>query len=156
MLDAVGARDAIAALVATYAERIDAGDLAGVAALFADATYRSAQGVSYRGQAALLEVLTRVVILHADGTPRTKHVTTNLLIDTDAAAGTATARSYFTVLQATDRLPLQTIVAGRYHDRFVRDAAGWRFDDRLIFMDLIGDLSQHLRAAPAAPFRVPR
>jgi 3-phenylpropionate/cinnamic acid dioxygenase small subunit len=149
--------DAVSGLIFTYAERIDAGDLAGVAALFADATYRSVQGGSYRGQAAVLEVLSRAVILHADGTPRTKHVTTNLLIDTDEAAGTAAARSYFTVLQATDRLPLQTIVAGRYHDRFVHGAGGWRFDDRLIFMDLIGDLSQHLRAAPAAPpLRVPR
>jgi 3-phenylpropionate/cinnamic acid dioxygenase small subunit len=139
------ARDAISGLIFTYAERIDAGDLAGVAALFADATYRSAQGGAYRGQAALLEVLSRVVILHADGTPRTRHVTSNLRIDIDAPAGTASARSYFTVLQAADRLPLQIIVAGRYHDRFVRGATGWRFDDRLIFMDLLGDLSQHLR-----------
>jgi 3-phenylpropionate/cinnamic acid dioxygenase small subunit len=147
MPDSLGAaaRDAISGLIFTYAERLDAGDLAGVAALFADATYRSARGGSYRGQAALLDVLTRVVILHGDGTPRTRHVTTNLLIDTDEATGTATARSYFTVLQATDRLPLQIIVAGRYHDRFERGAGGWRFDDRLIFVDLIGDLSQHLR-----------
>jgi 3-phenylpropionate/cinnamic acid dioxygenase small subunit len=139
------ARDAISGLIFTYAERIDAGDLAGVAALFADATYRSARGGAYRGQAALLEALSRVVILHADGTPRTRHVTSNLRIDIDAPAGTASARSYFTVLQAADRLPLQIIVAGRYHDRFVRGATGWRFDDRLIFMDLVGDLSQHLR-----------
>jgi len=138
-------RAAIGALVAAYAERVDGGDLAGVAALFEDATYRSAQGGSYRGRAAVLDVLQRKVILHADGTPRTKHVTTNLVIDGDEAAGTAAARSYFTVLQATARLPLQPIVAGRYHDRFVRGAGGWRFADRLILMDLVGDLSEHLR-----------
>jgi 3-phenylpropionate/cinnamic acid dioxygenase small subunit len=146
MSDPLGAaRAAISGLIFSYAERIDAGDLPGVAALFADATYRSSRGGEYRGQAAVLEVLSRVVILHADGTPRTKHVTSNLRIDIDAPAGTASARSYFTVLQAADRLPLQIIVAGRYHDRYVRGADGWRFDDRLIFMDLIGDLSQHLR-----------
>jgi 3-phenylpropionate/cinnamic acid dioxygenase small subunit len=139
------AHDAIAALIFTYAERIDAGDLAGVAALFVDATFRSVQGGSYRGSAAVLDVLTRLVILHADGTPRTKHVTTNVVIDADETAGTAAARSYFTVLQATDRVRLQPIVAGRYHDRFVRDRATWRFDDRLISMDLIGDLGDHLR-----------
>ena len=139
------AHAAISALIFTYAERIDAGDLAGVAALFADATFRSVQGGSYRGSAAVLEVLTRLVILHADGTPRTKHVTTNLVIEADEAAGTAAARSYFTVLQASDRVALQPIVAGRYHDRFVRDGATWRFDDRLISIDLVGDLSDHLR-----------
>jgi len=143
--DGDGAREAIAGLIFGYAERIDAGDLAGVAALFRNATYRSAQGGTYRDSAAVLDVLTRLVILHADGTPRTKHVTTNLVIDVDAAGGSATARSYFTVLQAADGFPLQPIVAGRYHDRFVRDAGVWRFEDRLIYMELIGDLGRHLR-----------
>ena len=55
---------------------------------------------------------------YADGTPRTKHVTTNLVIDADEAAGTATARSYFTVLQQVDDHPLEIVIAGRYHDRF--------------------------------------
>jgi hypothetical protein len=142
---AAGGRAAVARLIFDYAERIDAGDLAGVAALFEHATYRSLRGGSYRGSAAVLEVLQRVVILHADGTPRTKHLTTNLVIDVDEAAGTATARSYFTVLQATDALALQPIVAGRYHDRFVRDAGRWRFEDRLIFMDLVGEMREHLR-----------
>lgn len=141
----LSARDAITALIFTYAERIDAGDLAGVAALFADATYRSAQGGSYTGSAAVLDVLSRKVILHADGTPRTTHVTTNLLIDVDEAGASATARSRFAVLQATDALPLQPIVAGRYHDRFVRQGDLWRFADRLISMDLVGNLAAHLR-----------
>jgi len=138
-------REAIEALIVTYAERIDAGDLPGVAALFDGAVYRSAQGGAYHGSRAVLEVLQQKVILHADGTPRTKHVTTNLVVEIDEAGASATARSYFTVLQATERLPLQPIVAGRYHDRFVRAAGTWRFADRLIFMDLVGDLSQHLR-----------
>ena len=61
---------------------------------------------------------------YPDGTPRTKHVTTNLIVEVDDDAGTATGRSYFTVLQAVPGLPLQPIVAGRYHDRFVRDGVG--------------------------------
>jgi 3-phenylpropionate/cinnamic acid dioxygenase small subunit len=138
-------RDAIAALIFTYAERIDAGDLGGVAALFRDATYRSRQGGSYDGSAAVLAVLSRKVILHADGTPRTKHVVTNLVIEIGEAGTSATARSYFTVVQGTDSLPLQPIVAGRYEDRFVCEGSVWRFADRLISVDLVGDLSQHLR-----------
>jgi 3-phenylpropionate/cinnamic acid dioxygenase small subunit len=138
-------RAAIAALIHRYAERIDAGDLDGLAALFADAVYRSDRGGRYEGAAAVREVLGRLVKLHEDGTPRTKHVTTNLVVDVDAAAGTATARSYFTVFQQTAAIPLQAIVAGRYEDRFVRAARGWRFAERLIRMDLVGDLTDHLR-----------
>src|SRR5262245_6369401 len=137
---------AIEALVYGYADRIDAGDLAGVAALFADAIYRSDRGGRYEGAAAVREVLTRLVKLHADGTPRTKHVTTNRLIDVNGAAGTASARSYFTVLQQTAAIPLQVIVAGRYHDRFVRTDGRWRFAERVVYMDLVGDLSDHLRS----------
>ena len=85
-----------------------------------------------------------------DGTPRTKHVTTNLIIDVDDGAGTATAKSYFTVLQQVDDLTLQVIIAGRYHDRFERVGGEWQFSDRLIFSDLIGDLSHHLTVDPFA------
>ena len=140
-----GDRAAIEALVYGYAERIDAGDLAGVGALFDGAVYRSERGGRYEGAAAVTEILTRLVKLHADGTPRTKHVTTNVIVEIDDAAGTATARSYFTVFQRTDAVPLQAIVAGRYHDRFARAGEGWRFTDRLIYMDLVGDLHDHLR-----------
>jgi hypothetical protein len=134
-------RAAITALVMGYAERIDGGDLAGVAALFADATYGGAQA-GYRGAAAVREVLESRVILY-DGLPRTKHVTTNLVIELDGE--TAAARSYFTVLQATPELPLQTIIAGRYDDRFARTAGVWRFTARVIHIDLVGDLRFHLR-----------
>jgi len=141
-MSAADDRAAIAALITDYAERIDTGDLTGLAALFADATYRSAQGGLYRGADAVREVLERLVILY-DGVPRTKHVTTNLVIE--LAGDTAAARSYFTVLQAVDGLSLQPIVAGRYHDRFARADGGWRFTERLIYMDLVGDLHDHLR-----------
>jgi len=137
-------RAAITALVYAYAERIDAGDLDGVAALFEHGVYRSERGGRYEGTAAVRDVLRRAVKLHDDGTPRTKHVTTNVVIEVDGAAGTALARSYFTVFQATATRPLQAIVAGRYHDRFVRRDERWEFADRLIFMDLVGDLSDHL------------
>jgi 3-phenylpropionate/cinnamic acid dioxygenase small subunit len=142
--DQITARDAIAALIYRYAELMDLGDLQGVSELFEKATYRSDAGGLYRGTAAVREVLDRVVILYA-GIPCTKHVTTNLLIEVDEREGTAQARSYYTVVQQTDHLPLQAIVAGRYQDRFARDGQEWHFTDRLIFIDLRGDLSQHLR-----------
>jgi len=136
---------AIETLIMTYAERVDLGDFAGVAALFEHATYRAEHGgqiMSQEGSAAVGATFDGLVRRYPDGTPRTKHVTTNLMVEVDG--DTATSRCYYTVLQQTDVLALQPIIAGRYHDRFERIDGGWRFADRLIFSDLIGDLSQHL------------
>jgi hypothetical protein len=99
----------------------------------------------WRGRDAILALYVRGTRRYEDGTPRTKHVTTNLIVDVDDAAGTATCRSYFTVLQAVPgELFLQPVVAGRYRDAFVRDGDGWRFTARHMMVDLVGDLSHHL------------
>ena len=135
--------EAIAALIHAYAHQLDAGDLEGTARLFEHATFRSEKAV-HQGTAAVLAALQRAVILH-DGTPRTQHLISNLTIEVDEAANTATARSYFTILQATPTLLLQPIIAGRHRDRFARLGAEWHFADRHLFVDLVGDVSQHLR-----------
>ena len=140
------ARDEIAALVYAYAERIDGGDYAGVADLLADAEI-TAEGTDrrWRGRDEVLRLYESGTRRHADGTPRTKHVTTNLVVELDEAAGTATARSYYTVLQAVPgELTLQPIVAGRYRDRFARTDGRWRFAGRHMVVDLVGDLGHHL------------
>lgn len=139
-------RAAITDLVFTYAERIDAGDFEGVADLLRHAVV-SAEGsdVVYRGYDAILGMYTAATRRYEDGTPRTKHVTTNLTIDLDEPGGSATARSYFTVLQAVPgQLGLQPVIAGRYRDGFERAATGWRFASRHMIVDLVGDLSHHL------------
>jgi 3-phenylpropionate/cinnamic acid dioxygenase small subunit len=140
------ARDAIAALVYAYAERIDGGDFEGVAELLADAEV-TAEGTDrrWRGRDEVLRLYESGTRRHADGTPRTKHVTTNLVVDVDEISGTATARSYYTVLQAVPgELALQPIVAGRYRDRFERVRGSWRFAGRHLVVDLVGDLGHHL------------
>jgi len=139
-------RDAIEKLVFLYAERIDQGDFGGVADLFTEAeiSVEGSDAVT-RGRdpvRRLYETTTR--LYPDDGTPKTKHLTTNLLIDVDEAAGSATCRSYFTVLQQTPTLPLQIIVTGRYRDRFVRSDGVWRFAARHMILDQFGDLGQHL------------
>jgi hypothetical protein len=140
----VDAAQEIANLIFAYAERMDAGDLAGVGSLFEHARYGAGEGPLAPGE--IVERLNReLVILHEDGTPRTKHVTSNLAIEVDEAAGTANARSIYTVFQQVGETPLQPIVAGRYHDRFERAGGRWRFAERRIFVDLVGDLSRHLR-----------
>ena len=51
------------------------------------------------------------------------------------------------MLQATPDLPLQPVIAGRYEDTFARRGSHeWYFTDRRVHMDLIGDLSHHLKA----------
>lgn len=134
---------AIENLLYTYAERMDAGDFSAVAVLFSEATYGPAGGSALSGCAELEAALRSMVQLHGN-TPSTKHVTTNVLVEVDDDGHRASARSYFTVLQALADFPLQVIVAGRYHDRFVREESGWRFAERIVWMDLIGDLSRHL------------
>ncbi len=88
-----------------------------------------------------------MLIVYHDGTPRTKHVTTNVAIEVDEEAGTAVSRAYFTVLQALPGLALQPIVSGRYRDRFERSDGQWRFTERRVRVDLVGDVSRHLRHA---------
>jgi 3-phenylpropionate/cinnamic acid dioxygenase small subunit len=140
------ARTAITHLIFAYAERIDAGDFEGVADLFAAGAVTADGTDTVRaGRDEVLAMYRRTTRLYEDtGTPKTKHLTTNLVIVVDEESGTAEARSYFTVLQAVPELPLQPVIAGRYHDRFERADGSWRFTRRHIICDLFGDLSHHL------------
>ena len=85
----MGDRDEIAALVHHYAELIDAGDMDGVVAMFAAATWRShASGAVLRTPAEIREVYDRIV-LYEDGTPRTRHLMNNLIIEMEDGADDA-------------------------------------------------------------------
>jgi uncharacterized protein (TIGR02246 family) len=138
--------EAIRALIHEYAERIDNGDLDGVASLFTDGTWSSpGRGTPLRGAEQVRRAYDGVILY--DGIPSTKHVISNVTIEIADDRTTSTARSYFTVLQARPDFPLQPVIAGRYHDRFERVDDAWRFADRQIIPDLIGDLSRHLRNA---------
>lgn len=136
---------AIESLIADYALCVDQGDFAGVGALFADGVFGGSQG-GREGSEAVEEIMTATVIRYDDGTPRTKHLVTNMSIEVDEELGTATSRSYFTVLQAAPEQPLQPIVSGRYYDEFRRKDGTWSFARRRVEIDLTGDLSKHLRS----------
>lgn len=130
-------------LLYRYAELLDLGDIDAVGDLFARARFLAPDGsLQAEGAAAIGDIYRSFTRLHADGTPLTHHVTTNAIIEVDGAA--AAARSYFTVFQATEQLPLQPIIAGRYHDRFARDENGWYFTSRQMLPRLSGELGQHL------------
>jgi len=133
-------------LIYLYAERIDAGDLQGVAELFRDAEiFSSAHDVRRSGFEEVLEMYRLSCRLYeTTGTPLTKHLTTNVIIDLDRDGNEASARSYYTVIQATDTLPLQPIISGRYRDRFRKQQGRWQFASREMIVDLVGDCTGHL------------
>jgi ketosteroid isomerase-like protein len=133
-------------LIYTYADRVDAGDLEAVATLFLKAEIvapaQASRTVGY--DAILLMYRQACRIYESSGTPLTKHLTTNVIIEVDQSGNSAAARSYFTVIQATPALPLQPIIAGRYRDEFAKDEQGWHFTRREMHVDLVGDCSAHL------------
>lgn len=139
---------AIENLLYTYAERIDSGDLEGVAGLFAHGCIKPGPDAGpeavVRGRDAVLKMYQAATRLYPDGTPRTRHLTTNAIVEVDEGADRASARSYFTVVQQTEVLPLQPIISGRYHDTFHRIQGVWWFDTRIMLVDLMGNLKQHL------------
>jgi hypothetical protein len=134
----------IRTLIHEYAFRIDAGDLDGLAALFEHAELGSSiRPERMRGAAEARRNYTGV-ILYENGTPCTMHCLTNVTISVDGGNRTASARTYFTVLQAVPGFALQPIIAGQYRDRFERRAGEWCFTERIIHPDLIGDLTRHM------------
>jgi len=136
---------AISNLIAIYAERIDAGDFAGVGELFAHATLTTDMDESRSGAEEIRGMYEQWTRKYPDnGTPHTKHLMTNLIVDVDDEAGTGSCRTYYTVLQSTPKLPLQPIITGTYRDTFVRADGVWRFETRHMTTDYVGDLSQHL------------
>jgi ketosteroid isomerase-like protein len=131
-------------LLGTYCERMDAGDFAALAELFADARLADEHGnVFATGAAEIKRMWDAQTILH-DGRPGTRHITANPVIT--VAGETATCTSSYVVFQGLDDFPLQPIVSGRYADTFACDEAGrWHWTERRYAIDHAGDLSHHLR-----------
>jgi ketosteroid isomerase-like protein len=138
--------EAITKLIYTYAERIDAGDFAGVAEVFAHATLTfEGFGDAVAGQEAIEALYGRTTRRYEDGTPKTKHVMTNVMVDVDEDGESASSRSYFTVLQAVPgELALQPVIAGRYRHTYTRVDGRWEVVTMHIIIDLVGDLGHHM------------
>ncbi len=136
---------AIQNLIYSYCHRIDRGDFAGVGELFTHAAIIvPAATEPVRGAQAIQEMYAKFTRRYPDGnTPKTAHVTSNLSIEADGQDA-ARSQAYFLVHQATAALALQPIIGGRYFDRFARVGGAWRFAERRIEIDLMGNLSAHM------------
>ena len=143
-------RLAITDLLYRYAEMIDAGDFNGVGQLLARATFGGTRSSEVSGAAAIAKLfaMTTRRFPATGNTPRTRHLVLNPIVEV-YADGTATARSTFCVVQATDTVPLQPIVVGRHLDGFSCDDTGWYFTARQVDVEMIGDVSAHLKVDPS-------
>lgn len=151
------AADQIRNLLHRYSEAVDTGAFETLADLFAHARFRNALGGAeptpgFQGR-EVTAMFREGIILYDDGTPRTRHLVTNSIIEVNEAAGTATARSYNTTLQQVPGHPIEIIATARYEDRFERVEGSWRFAERIVRQtsidgvnrDFIGDMSRHTR-----------
>lgn len=136
---------AIQNLIYRYCDYLDRGDFRAMAQLFAYAdVYLGAVEQPICSDAeALADMYRDFVRLYADGTPRTRHVTTNLIIESEGE-GRARAQSYVTVFQSTDTLGLQPIIGGRNLDKFINRDGVWYFSERRVESDMWGDLGEHM------------
>lgn len=138
----------ITELLYRYAELVDAGDFDGVGQLLGRGTFMGMAGAGVTGVeaiAALFAATTRRYPGHGNRT-RTRHLVLNPIVDVEDAR--AHARSTFVVVQNTETVSLQPIVAGRYADTFALDADGWYFTERRVDVEMIGDVSAHLMFDP--------
>jgi SnoaL-like domain len=132
-------------LIASYAFLVDDGEFAQLGQLLAEADFSLNGGPAVHGRDAVERLAQETLQTYDDGTPRTRHVTTNLIIEVDQQAGTATSRSYFTVFQSLPGFPLQAIASGRYRDRFRCRDGRWQFTERHVTTSFTGDVSHHVR-----------
>jgi ketosteroid isomerase-like protein len=131
----------ITALVNSYALLLDGGDMHAVAALFTHSTWRSEpEGHVLRGVEEIRPVYEQLKA--QEGGARTKHLLTNLTVEVEPEASTASAHCYWTVLQNIGPgHPINVLLTGQYADTFEKVDGAWRFADRLITLDLTGDAS---------------
>lgn len=135
---------AISDVLARYTQLVDAGDFEGVGAHLAHCTLSSgATGRQWSGAAAISGMYRSEVIVDERGSPRTKHLTTNVVIEIDDADTHASAQSSFVVLQAGPA-GIAVLCAGRYEDELARIDGTWQLVRRHMIMDLEGDLGDNL------------
>lgn len=149
-------RFAVEDIMLRYAEGIDTGDIEAVGEIFAQGEMVMPDGSSLVGAEDVFEHFSNLIIFYdADGnvapykrgecTPRTRHLTSNIIYDFNDAVDQVDVRSYITCYQTIDGKN-EIIFGGRYMDTFELDQKGWHLVRRAILGDNIGDTSDHLKS----------
>ena len=140
----------IRALVHAYPERLDSGDLEGVADLFAHARLIAGDGSIFEGRDTLLGLWKSSVRLYDDGLPHCCHLISNLTITVDPDGKSASSSSYVQVMQAVVGFPLQPVAISQHRDRFSKAGGRWHFIERRDRQLLVGDMSRHVQGIEAS------
>jgi 3-phenylpropionate/cinnamic acid dioxygenase small subunit len=148
MISTLPSDRAIANLIARYSFLVDDGDFNGLGELLDACAFRLGGAPPVKGKDAIAQLARGALMTFDDGTPQTRHVTSNLFIEVDETAGYATSRSYYTVFQSLPDFPLQPIACGTYLDRFERRQGTWLFTERSVQTRFAGDTSHHRRPPP--------
>ncbi|WP_257449752.1 nuclear transport factor 2 family protein [Archangium lipolyticum] len=133
-------RESIADLVARYALAYDTRDWDALVECFtpdASLTLRVAGGDlagPFRGHSEIMRLMRDSAAAQDD---RRRHVCTNLVVD-PSGPGTATARSYLTLISVRDGR-LEVLSTGTYTDEVVQAGESWRLRARHIELDLPTD-----------------
>jgi hypothetical protein len=141
----MNAREGIERLLYAYSDTIDRGDFVATGRLFApEGLYgRAGSSAAACGPEQVTGALAGNVRLY-DGVPRTRHCVSNVVIDVDPSGETAQVQSYVHVHHQPPGLPLITIACGTYRDRVHIVDGEWRFAERRMHIELVGDMSTHL------------
>lgn len=136
---------AIERILFRYARCVDSADWDCLGELFryGQVVTEGVDGVAV-GPDAVKDVWRTVNRVHPDGTLRTRHLLTNVIVDVSPDDDIANADAYFMVFQATPELPLQPIAGGWYEDTFHKIDGVWWFKQKKIHVNLVGDVSNHL------------
>jgi ketosteroid isomerase-like protein len=131
-------------LLFRYAELLNTGDFDAVGALFRDGTVRiDGNPNAYSGAEAVAGMYRSTTNVPEDR-PDSLLYTTNVQIE--ITGDRATCHSYFQALHQREGAII-VVVGGRYHDQLVKREGQWSFAERLMFVDLLGDLGEHLHGS---------
>ncbi|MBK8994055.1 MAG: nuclear transport factor 2 family protein [Gammaproteobacteria bacterium] len=135
---------AIQNLLFSYPYALDRGDFDAVGQLFRHAEVYSGGALMASKDAEKVAASFRDWVLTYGGYPRTRHMLANVVIEPEGE-DRATVRSYVMVFQQTEALPLQPVIGGDYLDTVQKVDGQWRFVERRMGNDLVGNLSAHGR-----------
>lgn len=139
-------RDAIIGLINQYSFTLDQGDLRGFVNLFEHAHWSVEGQAGHYGSKQLYDNVISKIIIYEDGTPRTKHIATNIDLAINEDKNVASSQRYLMVLQQTRDLPLQVILSAHYFDEFEKVNGIWRFKSCIIKRPLKGDMTKHMQS----------
>ena len=120
-------RDAIRALLVSYARTLDERDFAGFEQLWAkDAEFFGGASNTAKGPAAIRDLLQGLLKVNAAPTPgRDFHLVMNQTIDVTGDTATGFSRGTWVVTDPDTKMRISIIA--NYYDQFVREGGRWKF-----------------------------